>query len=453
MSSSSESGSVLSFRSDFDEQDDNIADGVSYPQTHLFVIFALYHTNLVSEISRCSEWFQSIQEGNIDLFSEIQEEYRHSDPRQIGTTAQKGLNLAAEFGRLGMMKRLLSEPFFGLIENNSHHAAMFSAFKAENDSENDSSIKVIGLLRDYGSSFQARNRQQETVLHVAARKGYFFALDRLLQPEDLAELRNIVDWRDGEGQTALHVAAQYGKSDIAGLLILKYDADIAALTLGSHNKTALHLAATVEVLQSSRNAEFCDTVALLLHHSDLRRNIDTDTEGWRALHWLTWYEEWDLIRCLVFSGANLEVKDSCGRRPVDITLHIAKRKPARAVVAEMVELLSPANSEWRSEPPGPVLMRPTPKDQVGILDLRVHLLDMSRKGWIETSAFSVRSVLYKYGPIPIMKAMERGEWRRRQGRRREGLMRSDDINYILSWIHLPENNVSSFLPSFIGHRI
>lgn len=116
------------------------------------------------------------------------------------------------------------------------------------------------------------------MLHVAAREGYASFLNYIYEPRGLAELHGIAELRDEETRTALHMAAQYRKKDIAALLIQKYRADITARTLKGQKQTALHLAAAEKAKYIGPHQGLRDTVALLLRESNLQRQSATDTE-------------------------------------------------------------------------------------------------------------------------------------------------------------------------------
>lgn len=134
-------------------------------------------------------------------------------------------------------------------------------------------------------------------------------------------------------------------------------------------------------------------------------------------------------------NANVDMKDACRRRPLDIVIEVVQiKKPwaPRAEHTEMMEWLTPPKRGYKSQPEAPLLGRPTPKDRMLIDKRPIYLLDISRRGWIETSAFSVRSAIYKYGPRQIMKALDSSY----------NCVYLDEENYILSWIHLPGNSVS-----------
>jgi ankyrin repeat protein len=173
-------------------------------------------------------------------------------------------------------------------------------------------------------------------LHHAAWAGQLPVVQRLvavMKQQGLA-----IDRKDGEGKTALAVAASQGKGEIVTVL-LNEGADLKAID--RRGATALHAAAAcaggyaaVELLSTKMVAR---RIGL-----DMR-----DIDGKTALHWAAGSGNADSVKALLDDGADLQARTYRG----DMPLHEAARwrKPATVAVL-LAEMQSRTNAlDWMND--------------------------------------------------------------------------------------------------------
>lgn len=86
---------------------------------------------------------------------------------------------------------------------------------------------MVRLLLENGADVLVGNRFHQTPLHRAATLGHVSILRTLAEALPATQRTNLIDAKDSEGNTALHVARQDGQEEaIAALLELGASKDV-----------------------------------------------------------------------------------------------------------------------------------------------------------------------------------------------------------------------------------
>jgi len=158
--------------------------------------------------------------------------------------------------------------------------------------------KVKTFLDDDPDLLYCRERVGTTLLHIAADNGRKDVAGLLLDRGMDVNVNN--NYRD----EPLHMAARGGFKDVAQLLLDRGANINAADTYGD---TPLHLAADNGHL---------DVAELLLAKG---ANINAqDKNGWTPLHWAVESGHKDVVEFLLKSQADVNVKDNSGRTPLKL---------------------------------------------------------------------------------------------------------------------------------------
>jgi len=165
-----------------------------------------------------------------------------------------------------------------------------------------------------------------TPLHVAAEYGYSEIVEVLLEHGADPNIR------DKYGETPLHVAAAFGNSKVVEVL-LEHGADPNARD--DYGATPLHYAAAFDYpkivkslpkdlsdydatpLQGAVEFNYPEVAKLLLEHG-ANPNIQENKYGYTPLHYAASRCHVDVARVLLDHGADPTIRDNEGRTPLDI---------------------------------------------------------------------------------------------------------------------------------------
>jgi ankyrin repeat protein len=169
-------------------------------------------------------------------------------------------------------------------------------------------------------------------LHRAARAGHLPVVQLLVAEMKRQGLDQNLDQKDGDGKTALSVAASGGKGEIVTVL-LNEGADLKATDW--RGATALHAAAAFEGGYAAVE---------LLSTEMVERGIGLempDLEGRTALHWAAHGGNADSVKALLDNGAALQAKSY----REDLPLHEAVRQRRPAVVEVLLVEMGNRNEQ------------------------------------------------------------------------------------------------------------
>ena len=177
-------------------------------------------------------------------------------------------------------------------------------FAAETDD-----CELIRMMLEHGATVDVRNEDGDTPLHTAASSGKVGALNVLLKA---GASTSAVDKQCG--YTALHCAAQFGH--LAAARVLGSCSNLNARA--GDKRTALHIAVDfgrTEVVK-----------VLLMQGCALHLK---DGDGWTALHYAASKGHGDIARALLEAGEKVNARDSTNDTP----LHVASANGHAGMVA------------------------------------------------------------------------------------------------------------------------
>ncbi|XP_071965136.1 transient receptor potential cation channel subfamily A member 1-like isoform X2 [Antedon mediterranea] len=146
---------------------------------------------------------------------------------------------------------------------------------------------VMGLI-ELGATVNSKDKHKQSPLHFAAKYGRFNSCRRML---DSPHGQMIINEADGEGKTALHIAAMNGQAKVVQLLLHRG----ALLHKDYNGRTPLHLAAM---------GGYTNTMGVLLAtHSHLLDMADDEENT--ALHLAAQYGHSGAVKFLLDSDAKI----------------------------------------------------------------------------------------------------------------------------------------------------
>ena len=173
-------------------------------------------------------------------------------------------------------------------------------------------LEIVRLLLDHGADANAETEGGLKVLHQVSFGPYECQEDGVRVAELLLEHGAEVDTRDKDHFTPLHFASQYGKLEMARLL-LDRGADPEANAEGDMGKKPLHKVSGGEY----RSQEDGVRVAQLL----LERGADVNArrdDQWTPLHTASYFGIVEMVRLLLDQGADPEAsaEGDMGKKPL-----------------------------------------------------------------------------------------------------------------------------------------
>ncbi|XP_031438826.1 ankyrin repeat and sterile alpha motif domain-containing protein 1B isoform X1 [Clupea harengus] len=162
-------------------------------------------------------------------------------------------------------------------------------------------VEIVRILIHHGPSHcrvNEQNHEKETALHCAAQYGHSDVVGVLLRELTDPSMRN------RRGETPLDLAALYGRLPVVCMLVNAHP----ALMHSSHTRqhTPLHLAA--------RNGHHAAASVLI----ETGMDVNVQTEKGSALHEAALFGKIDVVRLLLDSGIDVNIRDYQGRTALDI---------------------------------------------------------------------------------------------------------------------------------------
>ena len=212
-----------------------------------------------------------------------------------------------------------------LIENNANldtqnNLGETALHKAAENSHKD----YVRMMIEKGSKCVIKDKKGNSVLHKAAEahpeKSWETVkiLLEYFQKQDAS-----IDLTNDEGNTALHLAANAGKTNVVQILI---ENNANMLAKDNQKQTVLHKA-----------SNFPETLKLLIDFlKNEKTNLidDVDEENNTALHLASKDDNIHSVKLLIKNGANVEIQNSQSKN----ALHISAEKGFKAIVAELMQV-------------------------------------------------------------------------------------------------------------------
>jgi hypothetical protein len=215
---------------------------------------------------------------------------------------KRPLVVAAEHGQLGVVKLLVQ---MGANIN----ATAFWGRTALHYAARGGHEEMVAFLLEKGAQAANRDDGDATLLMLACENGHVGVVKMLVQHTGGDGLEE----RDTDGRTALHYAAGGGHGEVVAFLLGK---GAQASTRDNRHVTAL--------MEACDNGHL-DVVRMLVQHTGGEGLDDRDEiDGWTALHHAVGWNRAEVVRFLLFSGADPTTTDIKGRTPLDISQEGAK---------------------------------------------------------------------------------------------------------------------------------
>ena len=133
-----------------------------------------------------------------------------------------------------------------------------------------------------------------------------------------------IDIQNADGNTALHLTAMLYRPEIVEM----FPADADVRIQNKNGDTALHLACTQRII--------CDSGECLKSLLQKRR-VDVDIQnilGYTGLHYAFQRSFTKAIQLLIKKGGKLDIKDKCGRTPLDMDPYCLNHNTKRSYLPQ-----------------------------------------------------------------------------------------------------------------------
>ena len=244
----------------------------------ILIILFLISFNLYSQNNNTSEFFLSIENGNIN---KVRGMIRAGIDVNITDNANwSALHRAVQANKIEIVKELLSHrrininpvlPKDTILENSGKKwyadgetPLLLASFYGYSD--------IVLLLLNYGANILAKdNIDGAMAIHIAAARGNTRTVSAILESYSAKNVKNIVNITDNTGTTPLMWASMNNQISIMNLL-LKFGANIDA----------------------------------------------QDDDGWTALHFAVASDSYKAVELLINNKANADIKNLDENKPIDI---------------------------------------------------------------------------------------------------------------------------------------
>jgi cytohesin len=237
-------------------------------------------------------FFKAVKEGNKGEVTRL----LNADPGLLEErgeyTGKRPLAEAAEHGQLDMVKLLIERGADASAKGAFGRMALHEAAYCGNE-------ETVAFLLEQAPQANSRDRFSRTPFMWACVAGHVGAARILLQHVGDQALHET----DLDGDTALHLAAYNGHEEAVAFL-LGQGAQANSRKRGG--KTLFQMACQEGQL---------GVVRLLLQHMGEDALQQTDGRGWTALHYAAEWGCEEVVRFLLFAGADPTITDNQGRTP------------------------------------------------------------------------------------------------------------------------------------------
>ncbi|KAI6170531.1 Protein phosphatase 1 regulatory subunit 12A isoform X7 [Aphelenchoides bicaudatus] len=218
------------------------------------------------------------------------------------------------------MRLILLCLFVNVVLGESTNTTLDSINQALREFNQESFDQLLSKLN--GTEWRSENK--ETLLHLAAKSGFFESAKALIAKDP-----SLVNVADKDYETPLHYSSQHGHCDIVKLL-LSNGANPNALSkfLSYDNSTTIP---SVSALHWASRKGHVECVRTLL---DKGANINHQTrEGQTALQIACYNDKYEVVKLLIEKGADVNIKDTDNKT----ALHIAAKYGNYEIVKLLVE--------------------------------------------------------------------------------------------------------------------
>jgi len=226
-----------------------------------------------------------------------------SDPNAMDHDGIIPLHLACMENRQNLVLILLGSGADGSIIDTGRRSPLHYAVKL-------GFTKVVQSLLEYDTYLEGKDRNGQTVLHVAALEEHTQTLQMLISRANKhgteEDVRRFINMQNRDKQTALHIAAERGYCDIVQIL-LNFKADLSICD--QDQATALHLACGSPVNQVSEIQVTLVIRNLIKNKASIQ---EKDEDGLTPLLHAARAGRTESAKILVKAGASINTKDTKG---------------------------------------------------------------------------------------------------------------------------------------------
>lgn len=212
----------------------------------------------------------------------------------IGTTP---IHVAAQFGNIGIIRLLLMSGAPINVKDNNGCTPLDWAYWGGN-------MAATQLLISHKAIFSGSTITSHISLHQSATFGHAERARQLIRDDAVMHIYN------NEGLTPLHIAAIFGQTEVAIILVEAFGHDGINMPDKRKLLTALHMAAAYGKTK----------IAQLLINQNANINAQ-NIHGHTPLHLAIWYGHMEVARLLLLSGAHINMPEPGKARLLESIYH------------------------------------------------------------------------------------------------------------------------------------